>query len=81
VTGARSNFNETICDHSARLIIFEIVNSEGKAMSSVLDKQFIFIIGAPKSGTTWLQIMIGAHPQVCTTVDGDDYWVNLLRDT
>ena len=38
-------------------------------MSSVLDKQFIFIIGAPKSGTTWLQIMISAHPQVCTTVE------------
>jgi len=35
----------------------------------VLDKQFIFIIGAPKSGTTWLQIMLGAHPVVCTTVE------------
>lgn len=35
----------------------------------ILDKQFIFIIGSPKSGTTWLQIMIGAHPLVCTTVE------------
>ena len=34
-----------------------------------MEKQFLFIIGAPKSGTTWLQIMLGAHPQVCTTVE------------
>jgi hypothetical protein len=31
--------------------------------------QSLFIIGSPKSGTTWLQIMIAAHPQVCTTVE------------
>lgn len=35
----------------------------------VLDKQFIFIIGSERSGTTWLQMMIGAHPLVCTTVE------------
>jgi hypothetical protein len=33
------------------------------------DKQMIFIIGSPRSGTTWLQTMIGAHPQVATTVE------------
>jgi hypothetical protein len=39
-------------------------------LKSVLsDKQFIFIIGAPRSGTTWLQAMIGAHPLVATTVE------------
>lgn len=32
----------------------------------VLDKQFVFIIGAARSGTTWLQAMLGAHPSVCT---------------
>jgi LPS sulfotransferase NodH len=32
----------------------------------VLDKQFVFIIGAARSGTTWLQAMLGAHPAVCT---------------
>jgi hypothetical protein len=32
-----------------------------------LDKQFLFIIGAPRSGTTWLQAMLGAHPLICTT--------------
>jgi hypothetical protein len=33
------------------------------------DTQFLFIIGSPRSGTTWLQTMIGAHPLVCTTVE------------
>ena len=28
---------------------------------------FVCIIGAPRSGSTWLQAMIGAHPLVCTT--------------
>jgi hypothetical protein len=35
----------------------------------VLDKQYLFIIGSPRSGTTWLQLMLGAHPAVCTTVE------------
>lgn len=35
----------------------------------VWDKQFLFIIGAPRSGTTWVQLMLGAHPNVCTTVE------------
>lgn len=35
----------------------------------VLDKQFLFIIGSPKSGTTWLQVMLAAHPQITTTVE------------
>ena len=37
--------------------------------SCCLAKQFLFIIGAPRSGTTWLQSMLGAHPSVCTTVE------------
>jgi LPS sulfotransferase NodH len=32
-----------------------------------LEKQFLFIIGAPRSGTTWLQAMVGAHPLISTT--------------
>ncbi len=35
----------------------------------VLDKEFLFIIGAPRSGTTWVQLMLGAHPAVCTSVE------------
>jgi hypothetical protein len=33
------------------------------------EKKFIFIIGSPRSGTTWLQTMIGSHPYVSTTVE------------
>lgn len=36
-------------------------------MSGVLDKQYIFIIGAPRSGSTWLQKIIGSHPRVAST--------------
>ncbi len=50
-----------------------------------MDKEFIFIIGAPKSGTTWLQAMIAAHPLVCTTIEltlFDRYtapWINTWK--
>jgi len=33
------------------------------------DKEFIFIIGSLKSGTTWLQILLTAHPNVIGTVE------------
>jgi hypothetical protein len=33
------------------------------------DKQFLYIIGSPRSGTTMLQILLGNHPQVATTVE------------
>ena len=33
------------------------------------DTDFVFIIGAPRSGTTWLQAMVAAHPSVCSTID------------
>jgi hypothetical protein len=32
-------------------------------------KDFLFIIGSPRSGTTMLQVMLGSHPQVATTVE------------
>jgi hypothetical protein len=41
------------------------VNSNQK----VLEKEFLFVIGSPRSGTTWLQLMIGAHPSVCATTE------------
>jgi hypothetical protein len=49
-------------------------------------KQFIFIIGSERSGTTWLQSMIGAHPLVCTTVELTLYnrytapWIKAWRE-
>jgi hypothetical protein len=35
----------------------------------VWERQFVFIIGAPRSGTTWLQALVGSHPSVCTSVE------------
>lgn len=34
-----------------------------------MNHQHIFIIGSPRSGTTWLQILLGAHAKVATTVE------------
>lgn len=31
-----------------------------------LTKQFVFIIGSGRSGSTWLQEMLGSHPLVCS---------------
>ncbi len=33
---------------------------------STVTAPFVCIIGAPRSGTTWIQAMIGAHPLICT---------------
>lgn len=35
----------------------------------VLEKPFIFILGAPRSGTTWLQLLLASHPKVCSSVE------------
>jgi hypothetical protein len=32
--------------------------------------QVFFVCGAPKSGTTWIQRMLDAHPQVCCSGEG-----------
>lgn len=34
------------------------------------DLQVFFVCGAPKSGTTWLQRMLDAHPEVCCSGEG-----------
>jgi len=34
---------------------------------TVLSKEFVFIIGSPRSGTTWLHAMLAEHPMVCST--------------
>ena len=33
--------------------------------------QIVYLIGAPRSGTTWLQRMLGSHPRVATPVELD----------
>ena len=54
------------------------------------DLDFVFIIGVPRSGTTWLQAMVAVHSSVCSTIDElklfdfftvplEDGWRYLLR--
>lgn len=46
--------------------------SEAKVLplcSELQDKQFLFLLGAPRSGTTWLQLMLAEHVSVATTVE------------
>ena len=35
----------------------------------IFNSKIIFIVGAPRSGTTWLQMMISDHPHVTTTIE------------
>jgi len=52
-----------------------------------LDKQFIFVVGAPRSGTSWLHQMIAAHPKVAGMANEEltvfsryvSPWVNNFR--
>jgi hypothetical protein len=33
------------------------------------EKNYIFIIGSPRSGTTWLQLLINSHPNVASSLE------------
>lgn len=46
-----------------------------------LSRPTVFIVGAPRSGTTLLQNLLGAHPLVATSQETDlfDQYVNTLR--
>jgi hypothetical protein len=37
--------------------------------SALDEKQLLFIIGSPRSGTTLLQVLLASHPQVASTVE------------
>jgi hypothetical protein len=39
-------------------------------IEAVLSRQLFFICGAPKSGTTWLQRLLDAHPQIMCAGEG-----------
>jgi sulfotransferase family protein len=53
-------------------------------------ERLVFIVGAPRSGTTWLQRLMGAHPSVATTQETEllnrycqtwvDIWDSQLPD-
>ncbi len=38
-------------------------------MNPAEDVRLVVVIGAPRSGTTWVQSMLGAHPRVCTSAE------------
>ncbi len=40
------------------------------AVDRVLSKPLFFIGGLPKSGTTWLQLLLDAHPDICCRGEG-----------
>lgn len=40
-------------------------------MTDVRDHTVVFLVGAPRSGTTYLQNLLGAHPRVVTTQETD----------
>jgi hypothetical protein len=40
------------------------------AVAHVRQKQLFFVGGAPKSGTTWLQLMLNGHPEISCTGEG-----------
>lgn len=39
-------------------------------IAGALDRQIFFVGGAPKSGTTWLQVLLDCHPQISCGGDG-----------
>jgi hypothetical protein len=40
-------------------------------MARMTGARLVLIVGAPRSGTTWLQTLLGAHPQVATPQETD----------
>jgi hypothetical protein len=46
------------------------------SLNSLADRQIFFVGGAPRSGTTWLQQLLNAHPDVSCAGEGL-FWRNL----
>jgi hypothetical protein len=38
---------------------------------ALADIPVVHVIGAPRSGTTWLQLMLGSHPEIATPIELD----------
>jgi hypothetical protein len=41
-----------------------------RRLAALAERRLFFVGGAPRSGTTWLQQMLDAHPQVCCRGEG-----------
>lgn len=51
------------------------------AIHTLHARQLFFVGGSVKSGTTWLQLLLDAHPQICCKGEGHfiDYFAPLLK--
>ncbi|MGO1118047.1 sulfotransferase family protein [Rhodovibrionaceae bacterium A322] len=43
---------------------------QAEAIQALREKQLFFVMGAPKSGTTWLQRLLDSHPEVLCSGEG-----------
>src|SRR5262245_41650537 len=59
-------FNRTTASRGKKLH-FDRVHSE---ISKLRSKQIFFVCGTMKSGTTWLQLLLNAHPEVSCNGEG-----------
>lgn len=50
-------------------------------MDDLSSKQFLFIVGAPRSGTTWLFEMLSEHPSVVSLKKELTLFLQLSRRT
>lgn len=47
-----------------------------KAIERVFEKQIFFVVGVMKSGTTWVQFLLDAHPEICCK--GEAHFIDIL---
>src|ERR1700743_114479 len=45
-------------------------NERNEGIAQLARRQLFFVGGAPRSGTTWLQQLLDAHPDVCSKGEG-----------
>ncbi len=57
-------------DNVARTAVGMLSSANAREVGG-LDFQTVFLLGAPRSGTTWVQQMLGAHPDIATPQETD----------
>ena len=51
-------------------MIYPVYHEGQKAIEKVFEKQIFFVVGVMKSGNTWLQFLLDAHPEICCKGEG-----------
>lgn len=51
-------------------MLLELYENTSTRINSALNKQIFFVVGAPKSGTTWLQKLLDSHPEIACYGEG-----------